>query len=241
MNIVIRKLVFNDSDIHVLLWKDRPCFLVSELSKALDSVNKEDIPVFLRNGGNAVKGIDFDVVAGADARDLRSYLESSGIKKRFAHTMIIYFDGLRKYFNYRKTVESRDFLSYLERSKMSLDDASVSPVGIIETSDTAAKTEPEPTPAVVEAAPPAPNPPAKKANSGKKDIPIKTDSTKSEYSEFLKHISFMEEFVDAFNKLKITPDKSVAFTKSMVKFLEDNGVQTSTFLQEIKKWIDKSH
>jgi hypothetical protein len=224
----------------VLLWRDRPCFLVSELSKALDSVNKEDIPVFLRYGGNAMKGIDYDVVAGADARDLRSYLENSGVKKRFAHTMLIYFDGLRKYFNYRKTVESRDFLNYLEKSKISLDAESIAPVGKPEPPAEAVKPIAEPKPASsekpVETAAPASV--QQKAAKSKQETPANVKSPSSDgYSELLKQISFMEEFVDAFNKIKITPDKSVAFTKCMAKFLEDNGIQTNKFLQEIKKWI----
>lgn len=246
MNIVIRKLVFNESDIHVLLWKDRPCFLVSELSKALDSVNKEDIPVFLRYGGTAVKGIDFDVIAGGDARDLRSYLESSGIKKRFAHTMLIYFDGLRKYFNYRKTVESKDFVAYLTKSKLDLEADFVAPVGKMESLEPALKPVPEPKQKKLEktelqekataAAPIAPVAEQKPVKSRKEIVPPPKPDTAS-YSELLKHINFMEEFVDAFNKIKITPEKSVAFTKSMAKFLEDNGMPTSRFLQEIKKWI----
>lgn len=240
MNIVIRKLVFNECDIHVLLWRDRPCFLVSELSKALDSVNKEDIPVFLRYGGNAMKGIDYDVVAGADARDLRSYLENSGVKKRFAHTMLIYFDGLRKYFNYRKTVESKDFLNYLEKSKISLYAESIAPVGKPETPVEAVKSAAEPKPASTEkpAETAAPASVQQKAAKGKQETTADVKSPGSDgYSELLKQISFMEEFVDTFNKIKITPDKSVAFTKSMAKFLEDNGIQTNKFLQEIKKWI----
>lgn len=236
MNIVIRKLVFNESDIHVLLWKDRPCFLVSELSKALDSVNKEDIPVFLRYGGNAVKGMDYDVIAGADARDLRSYLENSGIKKRFAHTMLIYFDGLRKYFNYRKTVESKDFITYLAKSKIDLEVDSVAPVGGVETTEQV-KALTEPKPVILEKAVEISAPADQKTGKSKRGVAVDVSPKTDGYSELLKQINFMEEFVDAFNKIKITPDKSVAFTKSMAKFLEENGIQTSKFLQEIKKWI----
>lgn len=240
MNIVIRKLVFNESDIHVLLWKDRPCFLVSELSKALDSVNKEDIPVFLRSGGTAVKGMDYDVIAGADARDLRSYLENSGIKKRFAHTMLIYFDGLRKYLNYRKTIESKDFVNYLTKSKIDLESDSLSPIGNLEPLE---PTEPSDKPLAaqkpISIEKPVENvkPKGPKEAKSKRETTANVDAGPNTYSELLKHISFMEEFVDAFNRIKITPDKSVAFTKSMVKFLEDNGMQTDKFLQEIKKWI----
>jgi hypothetical protein len=241
VNILIRKLIFNEADIHLILWNNKPCFFVSELSKALDSVNKEDISVFLRYGGNAAKGIDYDVVGGAEARDLRSYLENSGIKKRFAHTMIIYFDGLRKYFNYRKTVESRDFINYLAKSKLSLEDDSVASLGVVET------VTPAP---VVAAVIPVVTVDAKPAASKKTEaapVNIKPPISKkretapipesSSYSDFLKHISFMEEFVDTFNKLNIPADKSVAFTKDMAKFFEDNGIQTSDFLKEIKKWI----
>jgi hypothetical protein len=236
LNILIRKLIFNEADIHLILWNDKPCFFVSELSKALDSVNKEDISVFLRYGGSAVKGVDYDVVGGAEARDLRSYLENSGIKKRFAHTMIIYFDGLRKYFNYRKTVESKDFINYLNKCKVSLEAETVASVGTAEI--TAPVTAPVPIPPAA--------PPANTKLSDNKPAAIKKreaapnpslDSNNSSYSEFLKHISFMEDFVDTFNKLNIPADKSVAFTKSMAKFLEDNGISTRDFLKEIKKWI----
>jgi len=222
VNILIRKLIFNEADIHLILWNDKPCFFVSELSKALDSVNKEDISVFLRYHGSAIKGVDFDVVGGTEARELRNCLENSGIRKRFVHTMIIYFDGLRKYFNHRKTVESKDFINYLTKSKLSLEDDTGAALGI-----------------VVTAAPSATAAPAKDkpAMDGKRQAAPSSDTDKSSYSDFLKHISFMEEFVDAFNKLNIPADKSIAFTKSMAKFLEDNGIQTNDFLKEIKKWI----
>jgi hypothetical protein len=240
LNILIRKLIFNEADIHLILWNEKPCFFVSELSKSLDSVNKEDISVFLRYGGSAVKGVDYDVVGGAEARDLRSYLENSGIKKRFAHTMIIYFEGLRKYFNYRKTIESKDFINYLTKSKVSLEADTVASVGAVDNSVS-----------VTAAAPPSDSKPSdsKPAVSKKREaVPSLSsssstspspspDSKSSSYSDFLKHISFMEEFVDTFNKLHIPADKSVAFTKSMAKFLEDNGIQSSDFLKEIKKWI----
>lgn len=229
MNILIRKLIFNEADIHLILWNDKPCFFVSELSKALDSVNKEDISVFLRYGGSAAKGIDYDVVNGPEARDLRSYLENSGIKKKFAHTMIIYFDGLRKYFNFRKTIEAKDFINYLAKCKVSLEADSVAAVSA--TDNVAPVTLPAtPVTPVVETTP--------KLAAGKKREPdISTSSNSKNYSDLLKHISFMEEFVDTINKLNIPADKSVAFTKSMVKFLEDNGMQSGDFLKEIKKWI----
>jgi len=242
LNILIRKLIFNEADIHLILWNDKPCFFVSELSKSLDSVNKEDISVFLRYGGSAVKGVDYDVVGGAEARDLRSYLENSGIKKRFAHTMIIYFEGLRKYFNYRKTIESKDFINYLTKSKVSLEADTVASVGAVDNSVPVTAVAP-----IIAAAPPSDPKPSdsKPAVSKKREaVPSSSsssspspDSKSSSYSDFLKHISFMEEFVDTFNKLHIPADKSVAFTKSMAKFLEDNGMQTSDFLKEIKKWI----
>lgn len=229
MNILLRKLIFNEAEIHLILWKDRPCFLVTELSKALDSVNKEDIPVFLRSGGSTIKGVDYDVIAGPEARDLRSYLENSGIKRRFAQTMIIYIEGLKKYFNYRKTIEAKDFMNYLVKSKIPLD----------ETISNLIPEEPAPVPMpekpVLEK-PVIEKPAAAKAETKEKKTPVAAAGTDS-YSELFKHISFMEEFVDAFNKLNIKPDKSIAFTKSMVKFLEDNGVQANKFLQEIKKWI----
>lgn len=255
MNILIRKLIFNEADIHLILWNNKPCFFVSELSKALDSVNKDDISTFLRYGGSAAKGIDFDVVAGAEAKDLRKQLEDSCIKKKFAHTMIIYFDGLRKYFNYRKTVESKDFTNYLLKCKVSLESDSL---------DYATKEETTVEVSAIVSEPAAPSPIAesivnnevvvnkktisnKKPAANKKSVvnnkPIISNKIEtaaglnSNYSEFLKHISFMEEFVDTFNKINITSDKSVAFTKSMAKLLESNGIQVSDFLKEMKKWI----
>jgi hypothetical protein len=294
VNILIRKLIFNEANIHLILWNNKPCFFVSELSNALDSVNKEDISIFLRYGGSAAKGIDFDVVAGAEAKDLRKQLENSGIKKKFAHTMIIYFDGLRKYFNHRKTVESKDFTNYLLKCKVSLDSDSIDSVSIDETPVAIQENIPEPilTPlpqseviinnkplaskkttankkpvvnnkpevsnkavassksavsskhvsnnksevkdeAAVNNKPVVSNKPAV---SKKNDITASASNNSNNYSDFLKHINFMEEFVDTFNKLNITPDKSVAFTKSMAKFLESNGIQINDFLKELKKW-----
>lgn len=225
MNIVIRKLIFNEEEIHLILWKDKPCFLVSELSKALDSVNKEDIPVFLRRGGNAIKGIDYDVVAGGDARELRSNLEASGIKKRFVQTMIIYMDGLRKYFNYRKTIEAKDFMNYLAKSKLSLDQAAVIPM--------VAEPAPEKTTLSVEAI----SEEIKPSCSKKAAAVSHTKPSTPEYSDLLKHLSFMEDFVSTFNKLHVAPENSIEFTKSMVKFLEENGLQAGKLLQEMKKWL----
>lgn len=238
MNILIRKLIFNEADIHIILWNGKPCFFVSELSKALDSVNKEDIPVFLRNGEITVKGIDYDVVNGPEARELKACLENSGIKKRFVQTMIIYFDGLRKYFNYRKTIESKDFISYLEKCKITLEDEKSASIGINETitppASVASAAETEPKPVKKHAVPSSPE--NKPKHSKKKDTAHCPDPKNSGYSEFLKHISFMEEFVDTFNKVNIPADKSVVFTKSMVKFLEDNGIDARDFLNELKKW-----
>ena len=295
MNILIRKLIFNEADIHLILWNNKPCFFVSELSKALDSVNKEDISVFLRYGGSAAKGIDFDVVAGKEAKDLRKQLENSSIKKKFAHTMIIYFDGLRKYFNHRKTVESKDFINYLLKCKVSLDSDSIDSVSTEETTDIVHTIIPEPisTPSLIKEVivnnkpivskksavnkktidnikpevsdmpivsnkpivsiktvasnksvasnkPIVSNKPVasnKPVISNKPEITASRNNDSSNYSDFLKHISFMEEFVETFNKLNITADKSVAFTKSMAKFLEGNGIQINDFLKELKKWI----
>ena len=259
MNILIRKLIFNEADIHLILWNNKPCFFVSELSKALDSVNKEDISVFLRYGGSAAKGIDFDVVAGEESKDLRKQLENSSIKKKFAHTMIIYFDGLRKYFNHRKTVESKDFINYLLKCKVSLDSDSIDSVSTESTPATVHTTIPEPNgkginnnntvvneksaiskKPVVSSKPVVSNKPvvsSKSAVSKKNEIAASLNNNSSNYSDFIKHISFMEEFVDTFNKLNITADKSVAFTKSMAKFLEGNGIQINDFLKELKKWI----
>jgi hypothetical protein len=300
VNILIRKLIFNEANIHLILWNNKPCFFVSELSNALDSVNKEDISIFLRYGGSAAKGIDFDVVAGAEAKDLRKKLENSGIKKKFAHTMIIYFDGLRKYFNHRKTIESKDFTNYLLKCKVSLDSDSVDSITIDETPVTIQENIPEPIvvpspqgeviinnkplaskkttvnkkpkvsnksasnnmPAAsnkteVSSKSEVANKPAvnsnsevnnkaavndkskvnnKSTNNKKNEITANPSNNSSNYSDFLKHISFMEEFVDTFNKLNIPADKSVAFTKSMAKFLESNGIQINDFLKELKKW-----
>jgi hypothetical protein len=258
MNILIRKLIFNEADIHLILWNNKPCFFVSELSKALDSVNKEDISVFLRYGGSAAKGIDYDVVAGAEAKDLRKQLEDSCIKKKFAHTMIIYFDGLRKYFNYRKTIESKDFTNYLLKCKISLDSDSMNEVVSEESTslapEKATETAAAPLPPSVssvnhESTTSKSTKASKKSEASKKPAvsnkPVASDKNEvpsiknnnGNYSDFLKHISFMEEFVDTFNKINISSDKSVAFTKSMAKFFDNNGVQIGDFLREMKKWI----
>lgn len=265
VNILIRKLIFNEADIHLILWNNKPCFFVSELSKALDSVNKEDISVFLRYGGSAAKGIDFDVVAGAEAKDLRKQLENSCIKKKFAHTMIIYFDGLRKYFNHRKTVESKDFINYLLKCKVSLESDSVDSVGTEEIVAMIETTTPAPIPtppsisedivhkktvvskkSTVKKKPVVTNKPIvnndpvdsnKPFVSNKNKIATSIINNGNNYSDFLKHINFMEEFVDTFNKTNITADKSVAFTKSMAKFFEGNGILINDFLKELKKWI----
>lgn len=221
MNILIRKLIYNEEDIHLITWQDKPCFFVSELSKAFDSVNKDAIPIFLRRG-ESQKGTDYDVINGEEAKTLKSLLEDSGIKKKFSQTMIIYFEGLKKYLAYRKTMEARDFLNYLSKCKISLEADFVASVGAAEA------------PAVSVEAPPiqTPKPAAKQSISPK----APSGNPATHYEELLKHIVFIEEFVAAFNKAHIAPEKAIVFTKQMVKFLEDNGTSPALFLVELKKW-----
>ncbi|MFZ5354262.1 MAG: hypothetical protein ACOZCL_16295 [Bacillota bacterium] len=208
MNVTARKLVFNEMPVYLIQWKGKPCFFVTELSNAIESIGKDDMSVFLRYGGEAVKGLDYDVVQGDEARDLRNYLEDCGVKKRFAHTMLIYISGLLKYFDFRRTVELKDFKNYLIKSKVMLDE----PIEVPKEQNIISKSVHE--------------------------EKISTDNAAYRgYSEFIKHISFMEDFVNTFNKISISSDNSVAFTKSIAKYLEDNGVQPDRFLLEIKKWI----
>lgn len=221
MGIVLRKLIYNETDIHLITWNGSPCFIVSELSKSLDGVNREDISLFLRHNTAVVKGIDYDVLQDADSRRMRSHLEESGVVKRFAKAMIIYYGGLRKYFEFRRTVPVKDFSSYLMKNKVDINDTT--------TYD------------VPEASSEVKLPVA--AGQSQKPLPeatqkgTKADTGYSGYSEFLKHIAFMEEFVSSINSLNITPDKSVAFTMDMTRFLEDKGLKPDELLLQIKKWI----
>ncbi len=227
MNILIRKLIYNEEDIHLITWQDKPCFFVSELSKALDSINKDAIPVFLRKG-ESQKGTDYDVISGENAKVLKNLLEDSGIKKKFSQTMIIYFEGLRKYLAFRKTMEARDFINYLSKCKISLEADFVSSVGAVESPVAIERVVPPPEqPAPVSVTAPKPqNTPSK--------APARSSST--HYEDLLKHIAFIEEFVAGFNRIQIPPEKAIEFTKHMVKFLEDNGTSPSLFLKELKKW-----
>lgn len=222
MNIVQRKLIYNETDIHLITWNGNPCFIVSEISKALDGVNKEDIPLFLRKNSMSVKGTDYDVLENEDSRRLRSLLEESGVTKRFAKVTLIYFSGLSKYFEFRRIIQVKDFRNYLNKSKVNLE-------------DTAAYQVPVPAASVCQ----------QEADIQMPGVSHKAEKTEPQgavisyngYSEFYKHIAFMEEFVNSINKLNISPDKSVAFTVDMAKFLEDNGMQPQKLLKQIKKWI----
>jgi hypothetical protein len=210
MGIVLRKLIYNETDIHLITWNGKPCFIVSELSKALDGVNKEDISLFLRHNAESLKGEDYDVLQDADSRRLRSCLEECGVVKRFAKAMVIYYSGLHKYFDFRRTVPVKDFAAYLAKSKVDV-------------------YEPAPVPAAAAVTTTAATP--------AQSTPKETAPGYKGYSEFLKHIAFMEEFVKTINSLNISPDKSIAFTVDMTKFLEDNGVQPQKLLTQMKKWI----
>jgi hypothetical protein len=222
MNILIRKLIYNEENLHLITWQDRPCFFVSELSKAFDSGSKDAIPIFLRRS-QSQKGTDYDVINGENAKQLKSLLEDSGIKKKFSQTMIVYFEGLKKYLAYKKTMEARDFISYLSKCKISLDADFVASVGAGEL------------PAASVEAPAAQTPqPAAKPQSPSPKIPPR--SAPSHYEDLLKHLAFMEDFVTGFNKAHIPQEKAIEFTKHMVKFLEDNGTSPSLFLCELKKW-----
>lgn len=222
MNILIRKLIYNEEDIHLITWQDRPCFFVSELSKAFDSANKDAIPVFLRRS-ESQKGTDYDVINGENAKLLKNLLEDSGVKKKFSQTMIIYFEGLKKYLAYKKTMEARDFINYLSKCKISLEADFVASVGAPEV-----PAAPVEAPAIQ-----TPQPAAKPQSPSPK---ISAGSAPSHYDDLLKHIAFIEDFVTGFNKCHIPPEKAIEFTKHMVKFLESNGTSPSLFLRELKKW-----
>lgn len=222
MNIVQRKLIYNETEIHLIAWRGKPCFIVSEISKALDGASREDISLFLRKNSEAVKGVDYDILKDEDSRKLRSLLEESGVVKRFAKVAIIYFGGLHKYFEYRRIIQVKDFRSFLLKSKVNLDEPSVYEVPL---PDTTANQQ--------DAGIQAP----KILQKAAKEKPQTDNIGYKGYSEFCKHIAFMEDFVNSLNKLNIPSDKSVAFTVDMVKFLEDNGLQPQKLLMQIKKWI----
>ncbi len=222
MNIVQRKLIYNETDIHLIAWDGKPCFIVSEISKALDGVNKEDIALFLRKNSVSVKGVDYDILQDENSRRLRSLLEESGVVKRFAKVTLIYFGGLRKYFDFRRIIQVKDFRNFLIKSKVNLDEPSIYEVPLPNTAASRQDTDMQ-----------IPNISPKAA----KEDPQTDIISYMGYSEFYKHIAFMEDFVNSINKLNIPPDKSVAFTVDMVKFLEDNGLQPQKLLSQIKKWI----
>lgn len=222
MNIVQRKLIYNEIEIHLITWKGNPCFMVSEISQALDGINKEDIALFLRKNSVSVKGTDYDVLQDEDSRRLRSLLEESGVAKRFAKITLIYFSGLRKYFEFRRTIQVKDFKNFLIKSKVSLDETAAYQVALPSAPANQQDADMQ-TPKVL-------------PKNAKKEP--QTDNTGYKgYSEFYKHIAFMEDFVNSINRLNISPDKSAAFTVDMVKFLEDNGLQPQKLLMQIKKWI----
>ncbi len=217
MNIVLRKLIYNESEIHMINWNGNPCFIVSELSKALDGVTKDDIALFLRNNAKSEKGIDYDVIKDADSRRLRSSLEESGVEKRFSKVMVVYFTGLRKYFGFRRTVQVKDFSNYLIKNKVNVEENVLHNIFVPET------------PANLHDSPSQPPEVTTAIQDNIADF--------KGYSEFYRHIAFMEEFISSINKLNISPDKSIAFTMDMAKFLEDNGMQPQKLLAQIKKWI----
>lgn len=221
MNIVLRKLIHNDSDIHLIKWNEKPCFMVSEISNALDGIGRDDIQIFLRHNDEVIKGVDYDVIQGSDARILRDNLKDSGVEKRFVHTMLIYLSGLAKYLNYRRVRQVVDFCNYLQKSKIYLNDDvpnnKLLSISVTEPIDALNKNTADDT-----------------INSEDDSQP--NNSVKI-YSDFLKHIALMDDFVTSINNLNIPSDKSIAFTKDMTKFLEDNGLQLEKLLTQIKKWI----
>jgi hypothetical protein len=218
VNIVLRKLIYNEAEIHLITWNGSPCFIVSEINKALDGANKEDMSLFLRHNAISIKGVDYDVIQDVEARVLRSNLEESGVVKRFAKAMVIYFSGMRKYFGFRRTIQIKDFSDYLIKNKVFIAEDETHTKSISNTT----ATLPDSDNPIVETVPTA----IQDNNMGFKG-----------YSEFYRHIAFMEEFVNSINKLNISPDKSIAFTMDMAKFLEDNGLQPEKLLAQIKKWI----
>lgn len=224
MGIVLRKLIYNETEIHLINWVGKPCFIVSELSRSLDGVNKEDISLFLRHNNAAVKGVDYDVLQGEESRRLRSCLEECGVVKRFAKAMVIYYSGLRKYFEFRRTVPVKDFSSYLAKNKVDIHE-----VTALDLPDADTMSHKPAAPAAAQSA-------AIQSAPFQQDVKVNNAEYKG-YSEFLKHIAFMEEFVSSINNLNISPDKSIAFTVDMTKFLEDNGMQPHKLLAQIKKWI----
>lgn len=222
MNVVLRKFIYNDSEIYLINWNEKPCFIVSEIINAIDGIGKEDIQLFLRHNNNITKGLDYDIIQGDDARIFRGYLEDSGVKKRFAHTTIIFLSGLYKYSNYRRTRPIKDFCNYLENNKVYLHNDSS--LNVLSSSTSSESINPE-----IQH--------AENNTTETEQDSLHKDICYNGYSDFLKHIAFMEDFVNSINKLSISPDKSIAFTKDMTKFLEDNSMQPEKLLIQIKKWI----
>lgn len=218
----LRKLIFNDSEVHLVAWKGKPCFIVSELSAALDAARKDDIQNFLRGSENAIKGEDYNIIEGADAKAFRNELEACGIVKKFSKTTIIYFQGLNKYFDFRKTMQIKDFKGYLANNKIDIDNPLIFEQEISARADFKGEREAK-LKTVEHIAAPAPE--------------LKVNKKTSDYSDLVKHIEFIEDFVQTFNRINIKPEQSMIFAKSMVKFLEDTGVKPEKLINEMKKWI----
>jgi len=220
MNIIQRKLIYNEAEIYLLTWNDRPCFIVSELAKAFDGLSREDLSLFLRQNASVEKGTDYDVIQGEEARRLRRCLEECGVYKRFSKAMIVYFEGLRKYFEHRRIRQVADFSSYLAKNKVNIYENSIAIIGELPESEDATVIAPE--------------------VSTNTEVQALTDSTDGHMcsSELLKYLSFMEDFIDTINKLRISPEKSVPFMLDITKFLEDQGLQPDKLLAQLKKWME---
>ena len=217
MNILLRKLMYNDTELHLISWNNKPCFIVSELSATLD-ISKEDIPLFLRKSGKVTKGIEYDLIEGSDAMDLKNSLSDCSIQKRFVHTTLIYMEGLEKYFLYRKTQQNKDFRDYIIANKISL--------------DTLPNEINQPAQEPIN----KPSHDTAKVNKNCNSAPSANCHNQC-FTSISKTLDFVDEFVDSFNKVNITTDKANAFTKSIAKFLESKGLDPEEMLSEIKKWI----
>lgn len=222
MNIVLRKLIYNDSDVYLINWNEKPCFIVSELTKALDGIGRDDIQLFLRHNDEVTKGVDYDVIQGSDARILRDFLKDSGVEKKFVHTMVIYFSGLNKYSDYRRTRQIRDFCSYLQNNKIYLDNST--PSNMLLSNTTADSIDSDSQYSEYTLANP-------------QDASIHNPISSKRYSDVLQRIVLMEDFMNSINKMTITPDKSIAFVIDMTKFVEDTGLNLENLLLQLKKWI----
>ena len=220
MKILINKLYFNEVELHLIVWDKKPCFMVAELSEALETIGKDEISKFLRKSEALAAGVDYAVVEGASAKELKAKLEECSIQKRFIHTMLIYPEGLNKFVEHKNTRELIEFKEYLERKNVFSDKYHT--YGDLKQEIIKEDYRPE---SSIKAE-------AKAHKPASKPKPAKAIG----YSELLKHISFMEDFVAAFNGINIPPEKSVAFTKEMVRFFEEAGVDADKFLAQLKKW-----